>query len=98
MSRLSELGEFGLIERLDQVLHAAAGDAAAPAAGLLLDIGDDAAVWQASAGQLVVATADALVEGVHFDLRFTSWHDLGYKALAVNVSDAAAMGALPRFA
>jgi thiamine-monophosphate kinase len=38
------------------------------------------------------------VEGVHFDLRFTSWRDLGWKALAVNVSDAAAMGATPRFA
>jgi thiamine-monophosphate kinase len=38
------------------------------------------------------------VEGVHFDLSYTSWHDLGWKALATNVSDAAAMGATPRYA
>src|SRR5579884_2280659 len=68
------------------------------AGGLLLGIGDDAAVWTPTPGTRVVATTDALVEGVHFDLRFTSWRDLGWKALAVNVSDAAAMGATPRFA
>ncbi len=45
----------------------------------------------------MVATADSLVEGVHFDLKTTSWIDLGWKALAENVSDIAAMGCTPRY-
>ncbi len=99
MSSLSALGEFGLIERLAQIVTPMPSAPALPGAGgLLLGIGDDAAVWTPTPGTRVVATTDALVEGVHFDLRFTSWRDLGWKALAVNVSDAAAMGATPRFA
>lgn len=59
--------------------------------GLTASIADDAAVL---AGGLVL-TQDALVEGVHFRLEWTSWRDLGYKAAAVNLSDLAAMGAEP---
>ena len=59
--------------------------------GLAEDIGDDTAVLE---GCLVV-TQDALVEGVHFRLGWTSWRDLGYKAAAVNLSDLAAAGAEP---
>jgi len=44
----------------------------------------------------IVVTQDALIEGVHFRLDWTSWHDLGYKAAAVNLSDLAASGAVPR--
>src|SRR5262249_40527898 len=65
---------------------------------LLLGIGDDAAAWSPTAGTLTVATADALIEGVHFDLNTTSWRDLGWKVLAENVSDIAAMGCDPRYA
>jgi len=46
----------------------------------------------------MVATTDMLVEGIHFDLALTGWHDLGWKALAVNLSDIAAMGAVPLLA
>ena len=59
--------------------------------------GDDAAVVRSGSGELVMTT-DAMVEGVHFRTDLTTPRDLGYKAIAVNVSDVAAMGASPRFA
>lgn len=60
-------------------------------------IGDDAAVLRRPSSDLAITT-DALVESVHFDLRYGSAEDAGHKALAVNLSDLAAMGAVPRFA
>lgn len=89
---LSGVGEFTLIDRLASVL----GRPSIP--GLLLGIGDDGAAWRPTPGAVTVATADALVQGVHFDLATTSWTDLGWKALAQNVSDVAAMGCEPRYA
>jgi thiamine-monophosphate kinase len=90
--RLGELGEFGLIARL----AALPGAAAAPAAGrVVLGIGDDAAVLGLPAGRQLVATADGLVEAVHFRRDWTAPEDLGWKALAVNASDLGAMGAAP---
>lgn len=89
--QVSQIGEFALIQRLAD----AAGQPAAPE--LIVGIGDDAAVWRAGATYLV-ATTDTLVEGVHFLAGATPWADLGWKALAVNVSDIAAMGARPLFA
>lgn len=62
---------------------------------LLVGPGDDAAVVVPERGAFHVLTTDALVEGVHFDLRFSNLADVGYKALAVNLSDLAAMGATP---
>lgn len=59
--------------------------------GLAEGIGDDVAVLEDG----VVVTQDALVEGIHFRLGWTSWRDLGYKAAAVNLSDLAAAGAEP---
>lgn len=59
--------------------------------GLAHGIGDDAAVFQDG----LVVTQDMLVEGVHFRREWTGWRDLGYKAAAVNLSDLAAMGAIP---
>jgi thiamine-monophosphate kinase len=89
---LSHLGEFQLIDRLAGVLPQSVVH------GLLLGIGDDAAAWRPTADAVTVATADTLVQGVHFDLATTSWTDLGWKALAENVSDVAAMGCQPRYA
>lgn len=85
--KIRDLGEFGLIERL----RAIAGE---PPEGELW-IGDDAAVLRAPAGTIFF-TADLLVQGVHFDLELTGPEDLGYKSIAVNASDIAAMGGTPR--
>ncbi len=64
---------------------------------VIVGIGDDAAVLRPGRGPMV-ATVDALVEGVHFDLRYCTAADVGHRALAVNLSDVAAMGATPRHA
>jgi len=86
--KVSELGEFGLLKRLEAMVPK--GD------GVVVGIGDDAAVLRCSA--LALATTDSLVQGTHFNLEATSPGDLGWKALAVNLSDIAAMGGAPRYA
>jgi thiamine-monophosphate kinase len=65
---------------------------------LVVGIGDDGAVVEPERNRLEVLTVDALVEGVHFDRRFTPPDAIGHRALAVNLSDLAAMGAAPRLA
>lgn len=65
--------------------------------GVIVGVGDDAAVVAPGSGELVLTT-DALVEGTHFSRSTASARDIGYKAIVVNVSDIAAMGASPRFA
>lgn len=92
---IQDLGEFALIERLAGVLGPAGQGAGQ---GVIRGIGDDAAVLQNSPGTRLLAACDLLIEGVHFDLNLTPPRQLGWKALAVNLSDIAAMGGRPRWA
>ncbi len=64
---------------------------------LIVGIGDDAAVWRAGS-EYLIGTMDTMVEGVHFVAGQPPWADVGWKALATNVSDIAAMGGTPLFA
>jgi thiamine-monophosphate kinase len=91
--KVSETGEFGLIDRLQKMIMDAGVDRAK---GLLIGIGDDCAVWKCS-GKIQLATVDSMVEGVHFTLDTITWRELGWKSLAINLSDIAAMGGVPRY-
>ncbi|MGH8263803.1 MAG: thiamine-phosphate kinase, partial [Steroidobacteraceae bacterium] len=84
------LGEFELIDRFFRDLGARRADVA-------LGIGDDAAVLDVPQGKRLVAATDTLVEGIHFP-RATPPRSIGHRALAVNLSDFAAMGAKPAWA
>lgn len=94
---ISELGEFGLIDLLRETVENAMDSVSSPRLELILGIGDDAAAWQGNRS-IQLATSDTLVQGVHFNLDFVSWEDLGWRAMAVNLSDIAAMGGLPCYA
>ena len=86
--RLEELGEFGFIRRVSQ------GCLVRPQ-GVERAIGDDAAAFALPSDQLTLVTTDLLVERVHFLRNATSAFNLGHKAMAVNLSDIAAMGGTP---
>lgn len=97
---VKDLGEFGLIERLNARITRERGgpdNGAAFDFRLLVDTGDDTAAWQTGAAT-ELATTDTVVEGIHFTRETTPWRDLGWKALAANISDIAAMGGRPTYA
>jgi thiamine-monophosphate kinase len=95
--RLSELGEFGLINLIRDIGAVYEKPGRTPWPEVLVGIGDDAAAWQGD-NNIQLATTDNLVQGIHFDLDIINWEELGWKALAVNLSDIAAMGGIPRYA
>ena len=88
---VSDLSERELIARIQQLLPPAPP-------WLLVGIGDDAAIVEPERNRVEVLTVDAIVEGIHFDRAFVPPDAIGHRALAVNLSDLAAMGATPRLA
>jgi len=86
---LSKIGEFGLIKSLQKkcVVHRPE---------ILTGIGDDTAVIRVADRKLLV-TSDMMLEGVHFDLSFSTFSQLGHKLLAINISDIFAMGGKPQY-
>ena len=88
--RLRDVGELGLIARIERLAREQPRSRS-----VVLGIGDDAALLRARAGEDVVVTTDALVEGVHFRLDQETARVAGRRALAANLSDLAAMGARP---
>jgi thiamine-monophosphate kinase len=87
--KLRELGEFGLIELIRQK--------SPTAPGVHRGIGDDAAEISLPEGHHLLTSTDLLIEGIHFRRDWTDAEDLGHKAVAVNLSDIAAMGGTPRY-
>lgn len=84
-------GEFELIRRIGHALPE-------PDPGVLLGVGDDAAAVAPAPGMTTLLTTDTFVEGVDFDVAFSSWRQIGWKCMAANFSDIAAMGGVPRYA
>jgi thiamine-monophosphate kinase len=95
--KVSELGEFGLIRLLADIVNTSKNVSNASWQRLLIGIGDDAAAWK-SDGSVQLATTDSLIQDVHFDLNVVTWKELGWKSIAVNLSDIAAMGGIPHYA
>lgn len=87
-TEISELGEFGLIDRITEGINHVNPHT-------LRGVGDDAAVIDAK-GEEILVTTDLLLEGVHFDLTYVPLQHLGYKSAVVNFSDIYAMNATPR--
>ena len=86
-TELSELGEFGLIDRIKEKFKI-------NQKSTYLGIGDDAAVLNPGEKKILIST-DLLLEGVHFDLAYVPLKHLGYKSVMVNLSDILAMNAIP---
>lgn len=95
--KVSELGQFGMIDIVAKMIEESRDTKIESWQNLIDGIGDDCAVWKgSSANQL--AKVDCQVEGVHFNLDIITWEELGWKSLAVNLSDIASMGGIPSYA
>ena len=91
---IADIGEVALIQRLIDMARKAS--VATTSNALLVGPGDDAAVWRPEPGA-ALSTTDTVVEGVHFTRTTIPWRDLGWKVMAANLSDIAAMGGTPLY-
>lgn len=87
-TEISELGEFGVIDKINE-------SARVELSSTIKGIGDDASVHEIG-NRYVLMSTDLLIEGVHFDLVYMPLQHLGYKAIAINVSDIVAMNGTPK--
>ncbi len=86
--KVEELGELGLIERIRKGLTL-------KDSRVIVGTGDDCCGVEPGPNRIVIATTDSFVEGVHFDLSYFSYHQVGFRALSASLSDIAAMGGVP---
>ena len=91
---LSDIGEFGLIDRIHELLQKEGQEAV----GVTLGIGDDTASFRPHAGYELLVTCDVMVEGRHYLPEHISPLNLGQRAMALNISDIGAMGGRPLYA
>lgn len=91
---IEEIGEFGLIEKITRLIQTkqARDDK------IIAPVGDDAAVVATGPGIYTILTTDSLIQNVHFKMETITPFALGYKALAINLSDVAAMAGAPKYA
>jgi thiamine-monophosphate kinase len=87
--KLSDIGEFGIIRRFRKRCSVQSPE-------ILKGIGDDSAALRMKAG-ISLITSDMMLEGIHFDLSLTTFFQLGFKILAVSISDILAMGGTPQY-
>ncbi len=96
--KISDVGENTLIEIIQDLISSSESRPDfRRKENLILGIGDDAAVWKTESG-LEISTTDTMVQGVHFSFAYSSWYDIGWRAMASNLSDIAAMGGAPLYA
>jgi thiamine-monophosphate kinase len=88
--QIKEIGEFNLIKRMSAILGTSKRT-------VIAGIGDDAAVLNPPSGKLLLVTTDMLVENVHFSTSTATPYQIGWKSLAVNISDIASMGGEPTY-
>jgi len=95
MSRtLAQVGEFGLIDQIHEIIE----KEGVPLPKNTLGIGDDCAAFQPRPGYDLLITCDCMVENRHYLPQFISPHDMGRRAMVLNISDVGAMGGRPRYA
>lgn len=88
---ISDIGEFGLIERIKKIVPLAKSN-------IIQGIGDDTAVLKVSDQNWLLATCDIQIEDTHFQMKYNSPYQIGRRAMTVNLSDIASMGGRPTYA
>ncbi len=91
---LAEIGEFGLIRHINELLE----KAGIVSGGLTLGIGDDCACFRPKEGLEILVTCDCMVEGTHYLNQYMTAVDIGRRAMVMNISDIGAMGGYPLYA